>query len=134
MKIRLYTDDEIDQLNKSIFIRSVKYKRELEYEPIFKLWTIVLKHDCPELTAREIFARGGIDTNIIHKKLPQRRIKEWIDNYKKFGLAYFLPEDEFYKSIIHTQNKDKTEDDKLKSQLMEFVLNRLKDIKNEEVR
>lgn len=34
-----------------------------------------MKHDLPELSAREIFARGGIDINIVHKKLPQRRIK-----------------------------------------------------------
>ena len=92
MKIRLYTDAEIAKLEQSIFVRSVKYKRELEYEPLFKLWTIVLKHDFPELTAREIFARGGLDINILHKKLPQRRIKEWMDNYKKFGIRYFLPE------------------------------------------
>lgn len=130
MKIRLYTDDEIDQLNKSIFIRSVKYKRKLEYDPIFKLWTIVLKHDCPELTAREIFARGGIDTNIIHNKLPQRRIKEWMDNYKKFGIDYFLPENEYYKSIDHNKDKKVINDD-LKEQVTKFVLNRLKEINNE---
>ena len=86
MKVRLYTDEEINKLNNSIFVRSVKYKREIEYDPLFKLWTIVMKHDLPELSAREIFARGGIDINIVHKKLPQRRIKEWMDNYKKFGM------------------------------------------------
>lgn len=59
MKVHLYTDDEIAKLKQSVFVRNVKYKRELEYEPLFKLWTIVLKHDFPELTAREIFARGG---------------------------------------------------------------------------
>ena len=96
MKVHLYTDEEINKLNNSIFVRSVKYKREIEYDPLFKLWTIVIKHDLPELSAREIFARGGIDINIIHKKLPQRRIKEWMDNYKKFGIRYFLPEDEYY--------------------------------------
>ena len=130
MKIRLYTDEEITTLKKSFFIRDVKYKREIEYEPIFKLWTIVLKHDCPELTAREIFARGGIDTDILHKKLPQRRIKEWIDNYNKFGIEYFLPEDESYKSIGHKE-KDKQKPDDLKIKIMDFVLKRLKEIGNE---
>ena len=133
MKIRLYTDEEISKLKQSIFIKSVKYKRELEYEPIFKLWTIVLKHDYPELTAREIFARGGIDTNILHKKLPQRRIKEWIDNYKKFGIRYFLPENEYYSSI-NTKEKDIVHSNDLKDQLMKFVLKRLKEINNEENR
>ena len=54
MKVRLYTDEEINKLNNSIFVRSVKYKREIEYDPLFKLWTIVMKHDLPELSAREI--------------------------------------------------------------------------------
>ena len=133
MKIRLYTDEEISKLEQSIFIKSVKYKRELEYEPIFKLWTIVLKHDYPELTAREIFARGGIDINILHKKLPQRRIKEWIDNYKKFGIKYFLPENEFYSSN-NKKEKDIVHSNDLKNQLMRFVLKRLKEINNEENR
>ena len=133
MKIRLYTDEEISKLKQSIFIKSVKYKRELEYEPIFKLWTIVLKHDYPELTAREIFARGGIDTNILHKKIPQRRIKEWMDNYKKFGIRYFLPENEFYSSI-HKTEKDIVHSNDLKDRLMKFVLKRLKEINNEENR
>ena len=133
MKIRLYTDDEISKLKKSIFINKVKYKRELEYEPLFKLWTIVLKHDCPELTAREIFNRGGIDTNILHNKLPQRRIKEWMDNYKKFGIRYFFPENEYYKSII-TKKDNNDYFDNFKNQLMDFVLKRLKEIENEENR
>lgn len=133
MKIRLYTDEEIYKLKQSIFIKSIKYKRELEYEPIFKLWTIVLKHDYPELTAREIFARGGIDINILHKKLPQRRIKEWMDNYKKFGIRYFLPENDFYSSI-NKKEKDFVHSNDLKDQLMRFVLKRLKEINNEENR
>ena len=133
MKVRLYTDEEINKLNNSIFVRSVKYKREIEYDPLFKLWTIVMKHDLPELTAREIFARGGIDINIVHKKLPQRRIKEWIDNYKKFGIRYFLPEDEYYQSITYEKN-NKVHYDTMKMQLMDFVLKRLKEIKLDENR
>jgi hypothetical protein len=133
MKVRLYTEEEIAKLKQSMFIRSIKYKRELEYEPLFKLWTIMMKHDFPELTAREIFDRGGIDINILHKKLPQARIKEWIDNYKKFGIRYFLPENEYYQSITYTKD-NKTYYDSLKIQLMGFVLNRLKEISNEENR
>lgn len=133
MKVRLYTDEEINKLNNSIFVRSVKYKREIEYDPLFKLWTIVMKHDLPELSAREIFARGGIDINIVHKKLPQRRIKEWMDNYKKFGIRYFLPENEYYKSITYIKDNN-VYYDCLKIQLMDFVLNRLKEINNEENR
>ena len=133
MKVRLYTDEEIDKLNNSIFVRSVKYKREIEYDPLFKLWTIVMKHDLPELSAREIFASVGIDTNIVHKKLPQRRIKEWMDNYKQFGIRYFLPEDEYYQNITY-KNNDKLPCDTMKIQLMDFVLKRLKEIKLDENR
>ncbi|MGM9875710.1 MAG: hypothetical protein ACI310_00575 [Bacilli bacterium] len=127
MKVRLYTDKEIDKLKQCMFVRSIKYKREIEYDPLFKLWTIMMKHDFPELTAREIFARGGFDINILHKKLPQRRIKEWIDNYKKFGIRYFLPENEYYQSITYIKD-NKVYYDSLKIQLMDFVLNRLKEI------
>lgn len=127
MKVRLYTDKEIDKLKQCMFVRSIKYKREIEYDPLFKLWTIMMKHDFPELTAREIFARGGFDINILHKKLPQRRIKEWIYNYKKFGIRYFLPENEYYQSITYIKD-NKVYYDSLKIQLMDFVLNRLKEI------
>lgn len=133
MKIRLYTDDEIKKLKQCIFIKDVKYKRELEYDPLFKLWTIMMKHDFPELSAREIFSRGGLDTTILNKKLPQRRIKEWEDNYKKFGIRYFLPENERYKSITYTKD-NKLYYDSFKIQLMDFVLNRLKEINIEENR
>ena len=133
MKVRLYTDEEIEKLKKSIFIRDIKYRRELEYEPLFKIWTIVMKHDFPELSAREIFERGGIDINIINKKIPQKRIKEWRDNYQKFGIKYFLPEDDYYNSVATTEN-NKIDNDSLKKQLMIFVIKRLKEISNEENR
>lgn len=127
MKVRLYTDNEIEKLKQCIFIRNIKYKREIEYDPIFKLWTIMMRYDMPELSAREIFARGGFDINILHKKLPQRRIKDWVDNYKKFGIRYFLPENEYYQSI--TYEKDNTVYyDTFKMQLLDYVLRRLKEI------
>ena len=127
MKVRLYTDDEISKLKQSIFVRSIKYKREIEYDPLFKLWTIMMRYDFPELSAKEIFARGGLDTNILHKKLPQRRIKDWVDNYKKFGIRYFLPEDEYYHSITYVKD-NKIVYDSMKMQLMDFVLKRLKEL------
>ncbi len=127
MKVRLYTDNEIKILKQSIFVRNIKYKREIEYDPIFKLCTIMLRYDMPELSAREIFARGGFDINILHKKLPQRRIKDWVDNYKKFGIRYFLPEDEYYQSITYIKNNEVVYDS-MKMQLLDYVLKRLKEI------
>lgn len=127
MKVRLYTDNEIKKLKQCIFVRNIKYKREIEYDPIFKLWTIMMRYDMPELSAREIFARGGFDINILHKKLPQRRIKDWVDNYKKFGIRYFLPEDEYYQSITYEKNNT-VYYDTFKMQILDYVLRRLKEI------
>ena len=87
----------------------------------------MLRYDMPELSAREIFARGGFDINILHKKLPQRRIKDWVDNYKKFGIRYFLPEDEYYQSITYIKNNEVVYDS-MKMQLLDYVLKRLKEI------
>jgi len=125
MKVRLYTDEEMKILKQNIFIRDIKYQREIVYDPIFKLWTIMMRLDCPELSAREIFERAGIDSTILHKNLPQRRIKEWYDNYYRFGLAYFLPEQSHYFTIRKKKKISNTIDD-FKSQLLNCVLQRLK--------
>lgn len=130
MKVRVYTNDEISTLRKNIFVRDIKYKREISYDPVFKLWCIMMRLDFPELSAREIFARGGFDINILHKKLPQRRIKDWLDNYKKFGIKYFLPETDCYFSIRKTEEKLTITYDNMKMQLIDFVLKRLKELNN----
>ena len=75
MKRRIYTDEEIKILKSNIFITDINYKRELVYDPIFKLWTIFMRLECPELTAKEIFERAGINTTILHPDLPRKRIK-----------------------------------------------------------
>lgn len=130
MKIRLYTDDEIKILNQNMFVRKVKYKREIEYDPVFKLWTIMMRLKFPELSAREIFSRGGFNIEILHKKLPQRRIKEWLDNYKKFGIRYFLPENEYYQSIKKYSN-DNENIDSFRLKLLKCVLEDLKELEYE---
>lgn len=124
MKVRLYTDEELKSLKQNMFIRDIKYRREIVYDPIFKLWTIMMRYDCPELSASEIFKRAGIDTTILHKDLPRKRIKDWLDNYYSFGVAYFLPEDSHY----YTIRKNKAvcnELDDFKSQLLNCILKRL---------
>lgn len=131
MKVRVYTDEEISILRKNIFVRDVKYKREISYDPVFKLWCIMMRLEFPELSAREIFSRGSFDVNILHKKLPQRRIKDWLDNYKKFGIKYFLPENESYSTIKKSKNNLPITYDSMKMQLMDFVLKRLKEINDE---
>lgn len=127
MKVRLYTNDEIKKLEQNMFVRKVKFKREIEYDPLFKLWAIMMRLEFPELSAREIFARAGFDVNILHHRLPQRRVKDWLDNYKKFGIRYFLPEDAHYQSITYLKDK-KIVYDTMKVQLMDFVLSKLKEL------
>ena len=114
MKRRLYTDDEIKILKENIFIDDVLYKRQLVYDPIFKLWSIFMKLEKPELTAKEIFERAGINTIILHPSLPRNRIKEWLNNYKKFGINYFIPINEPY-----------TISNNFKKKLLDIILERV---------
>lgn len=127
MKVRLYTDEEIKVLKQNIFVNSVKYKREIEYNPIFKLWAIMMKYEFPELSAREIFARGGFDINMLHKKLPQRRIKDWMEIYQKFGIKYFLSENNCYYSLKHSKDDDEEKVDIMKTKLFYYILKRFKE-------
>lgn len=96
MKRRLYSEEEIELLKKCKFVLDVKYGCQIEYDPIFKVWCIMMKFECPELTAKEIFERAGMNTNLLHKTTPRRRIADWIYSYKRYGLEYFLKENEPY--------------------------------------
>ena len=132
MKLRYYTEEELNILNSNIFVNEVRYKREIVYDPIFKLWCVMMRLDRPELTGKQIFERAGFDTSILHDNLPYRRISSWLKNYKRFGVNYFIPEYEPY----HTKKKTKKENtsDKFKLQILKCVLTRLKEIENEENR
>jgi hypothetical protein len=132
MKLRYYTEEELNILNSNIFVNEVRYKREIVYDPIFKLWCVMMRLDRPELTGKQIFERAGFDTSILHDNLPYRRISSWLKNYKRFGVNYFIPEYEPY----HTKKKIKKENtpDKFKLQILKCVLTRLKEIENEENR
>lgn len=130
MKLRYYTEEELNILNSNIFVNEVRYKREIVYDPIFKLWCVMMRLDRPELTGKQIFERAGFDTSILHDNLPYRRISSWLKNYRRFGVNYFIPEYEPY----HTKKKTKKEitPDKFKLQILKCVLTRLKEIENEE--
>lgn len=121
MKARIYTESEIKELRNNIFIKDILYQRQIKYEPIFKLWTIMMRLEYPGLSAKEIFEIAGINTKILHPKLPQRRIKEWLDNYKKYGLNYFFPEESSY-STLSTYSKEVDS----KNGLYSYVIERLK--------
>ena len=80
MKLRYYTDSELEKLKNNIFVKEVHYKRTIEYDTLFKLWCIMMRIDCPELTGKQIFERAGFDTSFLHTNLPYRRIGEWFGN------------------------------------------------------
>ena len=129
MKLRYYTDSELKALESNIFVKEVQYKRKIEYDTLFKLWCIMMRLDFPELSAQEIFSRGGLDINILHPNLPRRRIKTWLENYKKFGLKYFLPETEPYQA--KTIKKDEVVvKDNFREQLSKYVIRELKELEN----
>ena len=130
MKQRYYTKEELDILNNNMFVKNVRYNRIIEYDPVFKLWCIMMRLDLPELTGKQIFERAGFDTSILHDNLPYRRIGEWLKSYKRFGIQYFIPENTPYCSKKKKQ-KDETPD-KFKLQLLKCVLHRLKELENEE--
>ena len=129
MKTRIYTKEELEILKQNVFVLDVKYKREIVYDPIFKLWTIMMRLEHPELTAKEIFKLGGFDVNILNNKLPQRRIREWLTNYQKFGIAYFLPTNKPYYTIAKNKVKE-VQVDSMKEQLLNFVLGKLNEKDN----
>lgn len=132
MKLRYYTDSELKELRSNIFVKDIYYKRRIEYDVVFKLWCIMMRLDMPELTGKDIFRRAGFNTDIFHDCLPYRRIGEWLKNYKKFGIDYFLPELTPYHSLDKVTKEEKVDEFKLK--LLNVVLKRLKELSNEEVR
>lgn len=105
MKIRIFTKKEIKALEENIFVIKVQHSRAIIYDPAFKLWTIMMRLYHPELSAKEIFEAGGFDTDILNNRTPQERIREWTINYKKYGVNYFLPEDEAYFTLPKTIQK-----------------------------
>lgn len=127
MKLRFYTDKELESLNSNMFVKTVHYKRTIEYDVVFKLWCIMMRLKFPELTGKQIFARAGFDVNMLHDNLPYRRIAEWLKNYCKFGLNYFLPELKPYHSLEKKKtNADESELFKLK--LLKEILKELKEV------
>lgn len=128
MKQRYYTDKEIKILTDNCFVSKIEYKRRIEYDRVFKLWCVMMRKKFPELTGKEIFRRGGFDTDILHESLPYRRISEWLKNYDKFGLEYFVNEREPYHSL--EKQKELPKEDLFKLQLMKVILKELKELEN----
>lgn len=96
MRKHLYTDEEIKILSDNAFILDIKGKSSIEYDPLFKLWAVILKIKCPYLTSKDIFELGGFDTSILNPRLPQRRIHDWHVNFNRYGMDYFTCDNPYF--------------------------------------
>ena len=90
MKSKIYTNLEIENLEKSPFVLEVRNKRFIHYDPLFKLWTILQRKKYPERTCRELFEYAGFNTRLMNPKLPQTRIKSWENLFYRYGVDYFV--------------------------------------------
>ena len=113
-KKRIYTNYEINELKKCKFVENIKYGNHIEYNPLFNLWCVMMRIEKQELSAREIFERGGMNIDILSRDLPRKRIKEWVYNYERYGAEYFLSQKDFY-----------TISDKFEQQLYKILEDRL---------
>lgn len=107
MKVRIYSDEEIKKLEDNIYVMKVQYNRTIIYDPVFKLWCIMMRLYHPELSSKEIFKAANFDINMLNDRTPQERIRQWMVNYKKYGVSYFVPENKAYYTLPTTIKKYK---------------------------
>ena len=92
MKSKIYSDLEVESLEKSPFVLEVNKKRFIHYDPLFKLWTILQRKKYPEKTCRELFEYAGFNT--------------------RYGMDYFVSEKTYailldcFKGKVFIDNKE----------------------------
>ena len=112
MKSKIYSDLEVESLEKSPFVLEVNKKRFIHYDPLFKLWTILQRKKYPEKTCRELFEYAGFNTKLMNPKLPQTRIKSCENLYYRYGMDYFVSEKTYailldcFKGNVFIDNKE----------------------------
>ena len=112
MKSKIYSDLEVESLEKSPFVLEVNKRRFIHYDPLFKLWTILQRKKYPEKTCRELFEYAGFNTKLMNPKLPQTRIKSWENLYYRYGMDYFVSEKtyaillDYFKGNVLIDNKE----------------------------
>lgn len=95
MKSKIYTEKEIQSLNKNPFVIKVIRNRFIEYDPLFKLWAILERKLYPEKTCKELFRYAGFNTSVMNPKLPQSRIRSWENVFMRYGYEYFLDDKDY---------------------------------------
>jgi len=108
----IYTKEEIKELENHVFVKSVIDENGIEYDPVFKLWSVMIWLKFPKLTEIDIFEKAGFDMDILNKKEPRIKIIEWFKLYKMFGADYFIDKD--------------TLNNKRKKQLLELTIEELR--------
>lgn len=89
MRSRIYTKEEITLLEHNPNVMAIKYKRQIEYNPEFKLKTVLMKRDYPQYSSKEIFKYFGMDTSLLDDRTPQKRISYWTKKFNMYGYDYF---------------------------------------------
>lgn len=93
MKAKIYTKEEQEMYLKNPFVIDIKYNRFIEYDPVFKLWCVLKKITESSETCRHLFYEAGFPIDLMNQKLPQSRIKDWENNFYRYGVDYFLTND-----------------------------------------
>lgn len=100
IKRRMLSNEEINILKTNSLVLSIKYKREIEYDPMFKLWASLQRKYFLEKSARDIFIEANFPVDILNESLPQVRIKMWTNRLNQFGIEYFLPDCKTYQTTL----------------------------------
>ena len=108
-KTRIYTDEEIRVLSSNPNVVRIRNKSQILYKNSFKLWAVKEKLSHSEKTAKEIFAEGQFDVNMLDDRTPQKRLNSWMKKYEMFGEDYFSDSKPYYQTKETTCDKDKAE-------------------------
>lgn len=130
MKCKIYTEKEIEKLEKNPFVIKVERHRFIKYDSLFKLWCIIQRISSPEKTCRDIFSAAGFDVSIMSPKLPQSRIKDWENAFYRFGYSYFISKECYAKlkdELIKIDSSD-SKKEKLRKTVYKEVLEYIRGI------
>lgn len=90
MKTKIYSAEEEKILRKNPFVIDILYNRFISYDPVFKLWCVLQRKFNPYKTSRDLFKECGFPVSIMNPNLFRSRISDWIDLFNRYGVSYFL--------------------------------------------
>lgn len=130
MKCKIYTEKEIELLEKNPFVIEIVRHRFIKYDALFKLWCVIQRILYPEKTCGDIFVSAGFDVGIMNPKLPQSRIKDWENAFYRFGYGYFISKERFAKLKDELVNidSDNSNSDKLRKTIYKEVVDYIRGI------